>query len=648
MRAGRDAIARITIMVGLLVAPGMAAIAADGAPALPAAAAPPAVSTAPTGAAVYQQRCARCHDSGSERIPPRAALRSLPAWQILRTLNSGEMITIAFTMSGAERRAVAAYLGTDAPLVRPAAAAYCPDRTVHLPAATGGPGAAAAWNGWSPADDNARFQSAAAARLSAAQVRRLRLKWAFGFAGDSMAFAPPTVIGDELFIGSAGGVIHALRASSGCLQWTFQAAAPVRSSILLQPLGAQHVLLFGDMSGWFYALRAETGQLLWKLQVDGHDSTRLTGGPTAYRGVVFVPISSWEETRSVAPDYDCCTFRGSVVALRIRDGRLLWRAWMTDVPVARGRNARGTMDYGPSGVGVWSRPTIDAARGLLYVGTGDNYSAPATPTSDAVIALDLATGQRRWIRQLLAADIYNGLCAPGCGPDADIGSSPILTHTPEGRELLLVGQKSGIVWALDPARRGAILWHTRVGEGGVNGGVQWGMASDGERVFATVSDLRRTTQTDPLDPNAIVDRVHGGGLTALAVSDGHRLWHVAAAPCAPQAPVGCSPSQPGAVTEIPGAVFTTSNDGHLRAYATGSGELLWQFDTMRPFRTVDEVPASGGSMDGPGAVVVNGVVYVTSGYIRNGGVAGNVLLAFAADRAAAHERAPRPGVQPAR
>lgn len=605
---------------GRALAMALALIAAAGVQAAAAAA------SAAGGERVYQQHCASCHDSGQERIPPRAALQQLPAAQILRTLNAGEMIAIALTLSVGERQAVASYLGTDAPVVHPSAAAFCRDRAVHLSAA-----AVPAWNGWSPAADNARYQPAAAARLTVAQVRRLRLKWAFGFAGDAMAFAPPTVVGDELFVGSAGGVVHAMRASSGCLQWTFEAAGPVRSSILVAPLGRRHVLLFGDLTGWFYALDAANGALLWKVRVDTHDSTRLTGGPAIWGDTVFVPVASWEETRSGAPDYECCTFRGSVLALRIRDGRQQWRAWMTAPPTARGRSARGTMAYGPSGAGIWSRPTVDGARGLLYVGTGDNYSAPTTATSDAVVALDLRDGHQVWARQLFAGDIFNEICHARntCGPDADIGDSPILIRTPAGRELLLVGQKNGIVWALDPARSGAILWHARVGEGGVNGGVQWGMASDGQRVFATTSDLRRTAQTDPLSPSTSrVDPAHGGGLTALRTADGTMLWHVAAAPCAPQAPSGCSPSQPGAVTEIPGVVFTTSNDGHLRAHSTDSGELLWQFDTMRAFKTVDGVPGHGGSMDGPGAVVVNGMLYVSSGYNRNSNVPGNVLLAF--------------------
>ena len=199
-----------------------------------------------------------------------------------------------------------------------------------------------------------------------------------------------------------------MRAETGCLQWVFQANGPVRSSILAVPLGSQHALLFGDMTGWFYAVKAETGKLLWKVQVETHDSTRLTGGPAVHGGTVYVPVSSWEETRSADPEYPCCTFRGSVVALRIRDGKQLWKTWMTGVPVETGRSPRGTPTFGPSGVGVWSTPTVDAKRNLLYVGTGDNYTEPATDTSDAVLALDMATGRIVWSRQLTAQDVFNG------------------------------------------------------------------------------------------------------------------------------------------------------------------------------------------------------------------------------------------------
>ena len=586
------------------------------------------LSAATSGEAVYKQRCAACHEQINDRIPPRAALQKMPSARILRALDAGAMMAIAFTISREDRMAVAAYLGTSAHVDGPPASAFCADRTVKLGAAP-----KTEWNGWSPGLNNARFQPANSAKLSIDQVRGLKLKWAFGFDGDVTAFAPPTVIDGQVFVGSAAGLVHAMRAETGCLQWVFQANGPVRSSILAVPLRSQHALLFGDMTGWFYAVSAETGKLLWKVQVETHDSTRLTGGPIVYKDVVYVPVASWEETRAADADYACCTFRGSVVALRIRDGMQLWKSWMTDVPAETGKTPRGTLNFGPSGVGVWSTPTIDPARNLLYIGTGDNYSAPATDTSDAVIALDLNTGHIVWSRQLTAADVYNGTCngaATACGPDFDFGSSPILIRDPNGRELLLAGQKSGIVWALDPAQKGGVVWQTRVGVGGTNGGVQWGMATDGQHVFATVSDVKRTRQTSQTDTRRnIVDPKVGGGLTALRVADGSKEWYVAAPACAEGAPSGCSPSQPGALTEIPGVVFATSTDGHLRAHAAATGELLWEFNTMRDFTTVNAVKARGGSIDGPGAVVVNGMVFISSGYPRNGGVPGNVLLAFA-------------------
>ena len=602
------------------------------------------VLAAETGDAVYQKRCSGCHEQTSDRIPHREALQKMPSSRILRTLDSGAMMSIAFTMSRDDRMAVASFLGTTASADAPPASAFCADRSVKLAATP-----AASWNGWSPdggasgsgAGSNSRFQTGDAARLNLDQVRGLKLKWAFGFDGDVTAFAAPTVIDNEVFVGSAAGLIHAMRADSGCLQWVFQANGPVRSSILVAPLldaprGSRHALLFGDMTGWFYSVEAETGKLLWKVHVETHDSTRLTGGPAMHDGTVYVPVASWEETRAGDAGYACCTFRGSVVALRISDGKQLWKTYMTDVPVENGKSPRGTANFGPSGVGVWSAPTVDAKRSLLYIATGDNYSAPATELSDAVVALDMATGKIAWSRQVSAADVFSAACAGGvasgttpCGPDFDFGSSPILTRSSEGRELILAGQKSGIVWALDPAKKGEIVWQTRVGVGGTNGGVQWGMATDGQRVFAAVSDIKRLRQTNPNDPRrSLLDPKTGGGLTALRVADGKQEWQVASTPCPEGAPLGCSPSQPGAVSEIPGVVFASSTDGHIRAYSAESGKVLWDYNTMKDFDTVNGIKARGGSIDGPGAVVVNGMVFVNSGYPRNGGVPGNVLLAF--------------------
>ena len=575
-----------------------------------------------SGEAVYANHCARCHEVASPRVPPREALQNMPAERIVRALDTGAMMAVAFTMSRDERLAVASYLGTKDAIAGPPASAYCTTREVRLPAAP-----AVSWNGWSPGASNARFQSQRAAGLTVADVKQLDLKWAFGFEGDVSAFAQPTVIGDHVFVGSAGGVVQAIRADSGCLEWTFQASGPVRAAIVAAPRTGSFALLFGDMTGWFYALDAATGKLLWKLHVDEHDSTRLTAAAAVHDGIAYVPVASWEETRASDPDYPCCTFRGSVAALRVADGHVMWRTYLVDEPKVTGQTPRGVPQYGPSGAGIWSTPTIDPKRRLLYVTTGDNYSRPATELSDAVVALDLASGRVAWSHQMTMGDVFSGACQ--CGPDFDFGSPAILARA-RGRDLLLAGQKSGIVFALDPDKRGEIVWWGRVGEGGTNGGVQWGMSSDGKNVYAAVSDVGRTALRSPLDArrNALDPRA-GGGLTALRVADGQKQWFASPTPCPEGAPDSCSPAQPGAVSAMPGVVFASSVDGHLRAYSSDDGQVIWDFDTRRDFSTVNGVAAHGGSIDGPGAVIAGGMVFMTSGYPRNGGAPGNVLLAFA-------------------
>jgi polyvinyl alcohol dehydrogenase (cytochrome) len=581
---------------------------------------------APSGEALYARRCAACHDNADGRTPPKQALHNMTASRIMRTLDFGAMMTVAYTLTRAEREAVAGFLGKPGSDAPPAPAAFCADRSVPRLPASG-----LTWNGWSPTTDNARFVSAELARLTATDVPRLRLKWAFGFEGDISAFGQPTVIGGQVFVGSAGGAVHALRADTGCLQWTFQATGPIRAAPVVAPLDGRQVLLFGDLTGWFYALDTANGQLLWKKRPEEHESVRLSAPPVIHDGLAIVPVASWEESRSLNQDYACCTFRGSITALRIRDGSVAWKTYLVPQAAVRtGKTSAGAETWGPSGVGVWSAPTLDMKRRRLYVATGNNYSLPATPLSDAVLALDLDTGRIIWSSQVLRDDVYNSTCGitpkgPSCpegsGPDFDFGS-PVIHVTSGPRELLLAGNKSGVVYAFDPEKDGEIVWESRVGQGGINGGVQWGMASDGQHVYAATSDVQvtRTATARILDPKA------GGGLTALRVADGSRAWHVRPDPCG--ARPNCSPAQSAAVTAIPGVVFSGSVDGHVRAYTTGSGEVIWDFDTVRPFDTVNKVKATGGAIDGPGVVVVGGMVFVNSGYTRYGGTPGNVLLAF--------------------
>jgi polyvinyl alcohol dehydrogenase (cytochrome) len=590
----------------------------------------PAMATAqaPSGEAVYKTRCAACHDNADGRTPARAVLQAMTPSRILRTLDFGAMMTIAYTLRRDEREAVAHFLGKPGPEPRPRQEAYCADRSVVLTDV-----AKASWNGWSPARDNARFVPAPLAGLTAAQVATLKLKWAFGFEGDISAFSQPTVVGNQIFVGSASGVVHALRADSGCLQWTFQANGPIRSAIVAAPVDGGHLLLFGDLTGWFYAVDAASGVQVWRARPEEHEAVRLSAPPVVHDGLVIVPVASWEESRALNPEYPCCTFRGSVTALRLRDGNIAWKRYMVPTAALRtGKTPAGVDTFGPSGVGIWGSPTVDVKRRRLYVTTGNNYSLPATPMSDAIVALDLDSGAIVWSQQALPNDVYNSACsltpkAAGCpegsGPDYDFGSPAILITTPDGRDLLLAGQKAGIVWAFDPDAGGKVVWQSRVAKGGINGGVQWGMASDGQRVYAATSDvvIARTATSRTVDPSA------GGGLTALRVTDGSVEWYAEPPPCA--ARPNCSPAQLAAVTAIPGVVFSGSLDGHLRAYSAQDGKVIWDYDTVREYQTVNGVKASGGAIDGPGAVVVNGMVLVNSGYMRFGGAPGNVLLAFA-------------------
>ncbi len=539
-------------------------------------------------------------------------------------------MTIAYPLKRDEREAVAAFLGKAGAEPGPPASAYCKDRGVHIDTA------ASSWGSWSPGTSNTRFQPAGAARLSIDQVRGLKLKWAFAFDGDISSYSQPSVIGGQIFVGSASGLVHALHADTGCIQWTYQANAPVRTAISVAPVGRNHAVLFGDLNATFYAVEAETGKLLWKKKVDDHEAALITGAASVSNGVAYIPVASWEEARSIGPEYPCCTFRGSVVALRVNNGAQVWKTFtISETPHTTGKTSAGTARFAPSGAGLWGTPTIDLARKRLYVATGDNYSPPATANSDAILALDLATGRILWSKQATAGDAFNSGCmagvdGPNCpenrGPDFDFGSSVIMIQTPQGRELLLAGQKSGMVHALDPDKNGEIVWQTRVAKGGVIGGVQWGMASDGQNVYAASSDAVFVTRNQV----RVLDRDSGGGLTALRLTDGSKAWSVAPVSCAVDQ-IGCSPAQSAAVTAIPGAVFSGSMDGHLRAYSTEDGRVLFDFNTIRDYTAVNGVKARGGAMDGPGPVIVNGMVFVNSGYARFGGAPGNVLLAFAVE-----------------
>jgi len=585
------------------------------------------------GEKIYKGFCAACHDAAVERAPNREGLKAMSPERVLAAMESGAMVPMAGRLSAAERRALAEFLtgktlGQSIPPPQGLCAAAPGNMTDWA--------AGAHWAGWGANLENTRFQDASLAGITAADVPRLKVKWAFGFPGDTGSTAQPTIAAERVFVGSQSGRVYSLSAAKGCVYWWFDAPAMVRTAIVLARVdaesGSKLVAYFGDTAGTVYAVEAATGKLLWKSKVDLHPAAVITGTPTFYDGRLYVPVASREEAYAIASAYQCCTFRGSVVALDGATGKQIWKTYtINEEARPTKKNKVGAQLWGPSGVAIWSTPTVDVKRRLLYMTTGDNYSDPPTTGSDAFLAMDLESGKILWSRQMTGADAFTLACRmldkTNCpdsnGPDFDFGAPPILVSLPNGRALV-AGQKSGLVHAIDPDKNGEVIWQTRVGKGGGLGGIQWGSATDESRIYVALSDIAfPTSLRKELDPKP------GGGMFSLSLEKGERLWYTPPTGCGDR--MKCSPAQSAAVTAIPGAVFSGSVDGHVRAYSTKDGTILWDFDSVRPYKTVNGVEAKGGSLDRGGPAIAGGMLILNTGYPVFGGMPGNVLLAFSVD-----------------
>jgi polyvinyl alcohol dehydrogenase (cytochrome) len=587
-------------------------------------------AVAQDGAATFKSACAACHGAAdaaqARNAPSIEALRSFTPEAILNALVNGKMRIQGTPLSDGDRRAVAEFLG-GRPL-RSSPAGSSAVRCTAAPAFSG-PAATGDWNGWGNGTGNTRFSKAGG--LSAKELPKLKLKWAFGYADVTSARAQPALVGNRLFVASDSGDVHALDPETGCAYWSFRAEATVRTALLVAPYtsptgGMGWAVFFGDLRANAYAVDAERGQSIWVRKVDAHPYSAITGGLTFHAGRVFVPVQGLnEEVQGGRAEYECCTFRGSVSALDANTGAVVWQTYMVGGSQLRATNKAGKRQWGPAGGGIWASPTIDARRGAVYVATGNGYADPPQQMTDAVVALDVQDGKVRWSRQFTADDSWTLGCRatnpdnPNCpatlGPDHDFSASPALA-TIDGHDLLVLPQKSGMTYALDPDRQGEVVWQHRIGQGSGRGG-QWGGAIDERQAYFGVADS--TTSTP-------------GGMVAVKLATGERVWHMPAEKPLCGAPGrDCSAAQGAAVTAIPGAVLSVSYDGGLRAYAADDGTLLWQFDTNREFTTVNGVKANGGSMDGPGPIVAKGLLFVNSGYGNIVGRPGNVLLVFGVD-----------------
>ena len=598
------------------------------------------------GSTIFGNACGGCHGK-IESAPSPAMLKKLTPEKIYEALTTGDMRNQAKDLTDQQKHDIAEWvsgrsLGSGAVGNVQAMSNQCannpPVKDLNAPG----------WNGWSPDILNARFQSTKVAGLQPASVSRLVLKWAFGLPATTSAYGQPTIVDGRVFIGSDSGFLYSIDANSGCAHWSFQAQAGLRSTPVIAPArpgSNQYAAFFGDIRGNVYAVDTTNGELLWKTSIDPHPLARITAGIRFHNGRLYVPVASLEEPESSSFNYPCCTFRGMVAALDAASGKQIWKTYtITETPTARVSTA-GKNFLGPAGAGVWGPVTIDTKRHAIYIGTGNAFSEPDTGRSDAIMGLDMDTGKILWVQQDEPGDVWHTGCvqgppplgfpprsagrAPGPGrggpaggrggrppmpdsyycpdaknnPDWDFSAGVILANLPNGKSLVIAGQKSGMVWAHDPDQKGALVWKSDISRGQI----VFGGAADEENAYFAM---------------------RGGTVAAVRLSDGMERWAVSFNP--PEA-MNTHRGFTAAVSVIPGIVFVPGLDGMLRALATNDGHMVWQYDTTQETQTVNGVTARGGSIGAAGATIVNGMVFVTSGYTGfQGGQPGNLLLAFGA------------------
>ena len=624
---------------------------------------------APDGSALFDARCKMCHDPAQGRAPNRTALAAMRPSDIVDILTNGVMQPMASGLSGADKTAIANYLtqSLDAHTAPPPPAASAggrgPAQAAAAPArpagvdkmcATNGPitPAAGDWATLGVAPDMKRYQPNPG--LTVAEVPKLKVKWSYAMSGGGL----PTVVGDWLFVTNRTGKFYAMDAKTGCVHWVVDAAARTTPNIVQNSLSPSGWLtIIGERTRRVRAIDAQTGKDIWQSDsLESVPAAGITGTPVIAGDKVLVPLTSGEEGAAGSNTYECCKFQGALVALDLKTGKTLWKTKVLpeDLKPFK-KNAVGVQLYGPAGGAIWSAPTVDAKRGTVYVATGDSYTEAPTKGADAIVAMDIATGKIRWSNQVTENDNFIMNCdratkPANCplpeGPDHDFGSSPMLFHLKNGKDVLVVGQKSGQVYGMDPVS-GRTLWTQRPGSGGALGGVEWGMGGDAERAYITISDI--ALQFAKVNPDVGIGPQSGDpkpGLYAFDPATGKQLW----ATPAPKAPCkfegdrsreygkgGCFNAQSAAPSVMPGVVFSGTTDGWFRAYDSKTGKIIWEDSTTsRTYDTVNGVKGQpGGSIDGMGGpTIAHGMVYVMSGFngaAQTGGNGVNVLLAYSVD-----------------
>ena len=564
------------------------------------------------GFLVYQKHCADCHQDARLRAPSLGAIKKMSENGIRQALTMGVMKEHSRNIDNVDFDKLLLFLSSQTNNTTETQINECsepfPTQSEIL------------WSNWGNGLSNQRVQ--AKSSLNPQNINQLELKWAFGFNDSIRIRSQPLVTEDTIYIGSQSGHVYALSLDTGCQWWSFKADAEVRGAITLSD--NKKSILFTDFAANVYRLNSLNGEIEWKKNVATHPLTTITGSIAVTQDSVFIPLSSTEVVSAIDPNYMCCTFRGGLIALNTSNGDERWKMHTVPEPKKTGYNSNRISSWGPSGAPVWSTPTIDLERGLIYIGVGQNYSHPATELSDAIIAIGIESGRVVWHKQTLSGDVWNAACVtnrincPGdYGPDYDIGASIILI---EGdKDMLIAGQKSGMVFAMDPDDNGSIIWQKRVGRGGKKGGVHWGMTIDDDSIFVPIADLpeKIPSQYSPMP-----------GIHALRIKDGSKEWYRPALPVCEDEKYHCYPSVSAAPSRVGSMIITGSMNGIIEIISTKDGNLLWSFDTAMQFKTINQISANGGSIDSNGPIIAGNHLIATSGYDIYGQLTGNILLVF--------------------
>lgn len=581
------------------------------------------------GEQLYKDHCEVCHGGSVAKAPALTLLNLMSASSVYRALDQGIMQQQAKVLTDSEKVAVAEYLtgqGLEQQALVPAP--QCEGKAAQFdydqPPIS---------SGWGVDNSNQRHYGDSITSINASNIDQLELSWAFAYPDAIRARSQPSLAGGAVHIGSQNGSVFALDQNTGCIRWTFNTVAEVRTAIVIEPWTAGEkaspALYFGDIIGNVYSLNAITGELLWRDRPDDHPSLTLTAAPVLNDGILYVPLSSLEVTQAADPNYACCTFRGGVAAYDASTGKKQWLGYTIDQPpVVVGQNAVGTDRIAPSGSPVWNTPSLDSKRDVMYVGTGENYSSPANDTSDAILAISLKDGSIVWRQQMTAGDAWNmGCetkerinCPPEDGPDYDFGAATIIATNSVGKDIVLAGQKSGEVFGLDPDQGGKILWRKKLGKGGIQGGVHFGMTVSGDTLYVPMSDF----DGGPRWPGVAYP-----GMYAVDITTGEQLWFSPSPEDICKGREFCQPGLSAASSSIVGAAVAGAMDGHLRAYDINNGEMLWDFDTAISYQTLNGSSAKGGSIGGAsGPVFYQDKMFLNSGYGIYFHMPGNVLLSF--------------------